>query len=82
MSNLEDLNALEAKITAAKAEVSKSEGAIAQLEAQGEKEFGVKDLEGAKALRAELETEVAELSKRYDNQLAQLKADYMEAVGV
>lgn len=81
MSNLEDLNALESKITAAKAEVSKSEGAIAQLEAQGEKEFGVKDLEGAKTLKAELETEVADLTKRYENQLAQLRSDYAEAVG-
>ena len=82
MSNIDDLNALESKITAAKAEVSKNEGALAQLEAQGEKEHGVKDLEGAKALKAELETEVAELTKRYDDQLAKLRADYLEAAGV
>ena len=82
MSNIDDLNALESKITAAKAEVSKNEGALAQLMVQGEKEFGVKDLEGAKALKAELETEVSELTKKYENQLAQLKADYLEATGV
>lgn len=80
MSNLDDLNALESKITAAKAEVSKNEGALAQLMVQGEKEHGVKDLEGAKALKAELETEVSELTKRYDDQLAKLRADYLEAV--
>ena len=80
MSNLDDLNALESKITAAKAEVSKNEGALAQLMVQGEKEHGVKDLEGAKALKAELETEVSELTKKYNDQLAQLRADYLEAV--
>ena len=80
MSNLDDLNALESKITAAKAEVSKNEGALAQLMVQGEKEHGVKDLEGAKALKAELETEVSDLTKRYDDQLAKLRSDYLEAV--
>ena len=80
MNNIDDLNALESKITAAKAEVSKNEGALAQLEDQGKKEHGVKDLEGAKALKAELETEVAELTKRYGDQLAKLRADYLEAV--
>ena len=80
MSNVDDLNALEAKITAAKAEVSKAEGAIAQLESQGEKEFGVKSLEEAKTMLADLETEVAALSTKYDNALAQLKANYAEAV--
>lgn len=80
MNNVDDLNTLEAKITAAKAEVSKAEGAIAQLEAQGEKEFGVKSLEEAKTMQTTLEAEVAELSTKYDNALAQLKADYAEAV--
>lgn len=81
MSNVDDLTALESKITAAKAEVSKSEGAIAQLEAQGERDFGVKGLEGAEKLKGELEAEVAELSKKYADQLAQLRSDYIEAVG-
>lgn len=81
MSNVDDLTALESKITAAKAEVSKSEGAIAQLEAQGERDFGVKGLEGAEKLKSELEAEVAELSKKYADQLAQLRSDYIEAVG-
>ena len=60
MSNLDDLTTLETRITAAKAEASKAEGAIAQLEAQGEKEFGVKTLEEAKALEAELTETVAD----------------------
>ena len=80
MSNVDELNQLESKITAAKAEVSKAEGAIAQLEAQAEKEFGVKTLEEAKALEASLEAEVAELSKKFEEALAKLKSDYSEAL--
>ena len=36
MSNIDDLTTLETRITAANAEASKAEGAIAQLQAQGE----------------------------------------------
>jgi predicted nucleic acid-binding Zn-ribbon protein len=79
MSNVDELNRLETFITAAKAEVSKAEGAIAQLEAQAEKEFGVKSLEEAKALEESLEDEVAELSKKFEDALAKLKADYAGA---
>lgn len=81
MSNLDDLTTLETRITAAKAEASKAEGAIAQLEAQGEKEFGVKTLEEAKALEAELTETVADLGKKYDAAVVALKVAYSEAVG-
>ena len=81
VSNIDDLTTLETRITAANAEASKAEGAIAQLEAQGEKEFGVKTLEEAKALEAELTETVADLGKKYDDQVARLKADFAEAVG-
>ena len=81
VSNIDDLTTLETRITAANAEASKAEGAIAQLQAQGEKEFGVKTLEEAKALEAELTETVADLGKKYDDAVAKLKADFAEAVG-
>lgn len=80
MSNVDELTQLESKITAAKAEVSKAEGAIAQLEAQAEKDFGVTSLEALKELEVSLEAEVLELRKKYEDALAKLKADYSEAV--
>ena len=81
MSTTDELAALEAKITAAQAEVSKNEGALAQLMAQGEKEHGVKSLEEAQAKEKELSESVADLSAKYDAAVAKLKADYQEAVG-
>jgi hypothetical protein len=51
------------------------------LEAQGEKEFGVKTLEEAKALEAELTETVADLGKKYDSAVVALKVAYSEAIG-
>lgn len=53
---------------------------ITTTRAQGEKEFGVKTLEEA-GPEAELTETVADLGKKYDDQVARLKADFTEAVG-
>ena len=78
--NAAQLEAIEAKITAAKAEVAKAQGSQETLKAQLLKEHGVETIEEAEALEAKLSEQVKELTARVDEDFAALQVALAEAV--
>lgn len=78
--NAAQLEAIEAKITAAKAEVAKAQGSQETLKAQLLKEHGVETIEEAEALEAKLSEQVKELTARVDEDFAALQVVLAEAV--
>lgn len=79
--NIRDLEALESQIAKGKDEHSKAQGALDQIQAQAEKEFGVKTIEGAQAKEAEISEQAATLGRKLDDDFQKLKADVELAVG-
>jgi outer membrane murein-binding lipoprotein Lpp len=79
--NIQQIEALESKIAKAKEESSRAQGSLDQIQAQAEKEFGVKTIEEATAKEAEISEQVATLSKKLDTDYQLLLADVELAVG-
>lgn len=79
--NIQQIEALETKIAKAKEEHSRAQGSLDQIQAQAEKEFGVKTIEEATAKEAEISEQVSTLSKKLDTDYQLLKADVELAVG-
>lgn len=79
--NIKELEALESQIAKGKDEHSKAQGALDQIQAQAEKEFGVKTIEEAQAKEAEISEQAATLGRKLDDDFQKLKADVELAVG-
>ena len=79
--NVRELEDIESKIAKAKDEHSKAQGARDQIQAQAEKEFGVKTIEEATAKESEISGQAAQLSRKLDDDFQLLKADVELAVG-
>lgn len=78
--NIRELDALEAQIAKGKDEHAKAQGALSQIQAQAEKEFGVQSIEEARAKEAEISEQAAQLSRKLDDDYQKLKADVELAV--
>lgn len=79
--NLRELEALEAQIAKGKDDYAKAQGALSQIQAQAEKEFGVKTIEEARTKEAEISEQAATLGRKLDDDFQKLKADVELAVG-
>lgn len=78
--NIRELEALEAQIAKGKDEHAKAQGALAQIQAQAEKEFSVQSIEEARAKEVEISEQAAQLSRKLDDEFQKLKADVELAV--
>lgn len=76
MANAERLVEMKKQVEAAKTEADQAEGALRQLRASLETEFGVKTIADAEELLVKLETEDSELRAEENAIMDKLEAEY------
>ena len=79
--DIKQLEAIEAKISTAKSEADRAKGSRDALMAQMEKDYGVKTIEEAEKLEADLTAQAQDLAAKVDESFAALQVAYAEAVG-
>lgn len=79
--SIKEIEALEAKIAKAKDQNAQARGALEQIRPTAEKEFGCSDEAGLQAKETELQTQVAEQSRKLESEFLEVQADFALAVG-